>query len=391
MPEAGGAGRSNLGTMALEEGGRVDFARLRAARLGRCVSAMAEEGLDALVLGREANARYVSGARRLWNAGTRPFGPGCVVVADGGQVHLLSTWDDGVPRELPRQNLFGLSWNPANYARALAQIPGLAQARTIGVDGMSDSFSRMLAGIAPQARLVDGLGMLHRVRAAKLDDEVAAIATAVRLAEAALSHVVASLRPGMTEAQLQGAFERRMAELGSTVPGAEGAFCRTAAATGSPELNEGDLVAMSPSVLYAGYEGGLARTYPCPGRHPEDGVTPTRRQLHARWRRLWDALLSACRPGAKAAALLDAYRSTGEPLPRHPVAWGLGLGMEPPLVGANLPPDAGADQALVPGMVLSVGGSVSDGEEAYVARDTVLVSEDGPVLLSRHSHGPLAA
>ena len=60
------AGGGGLGTAALEEGGRVDFAALRAARRARLFEAMERAGLDACLFGREANARYVSGARRLW-------------------------------------------------------------------------------------------------------------------------------------------------------------------------------------------------------------------------------------------------------------------------------------------------------------------------------------
>ena len=48
----------NLGTLALEEGGRVDFARLRRQRLARTLEAMTRRDLDILILGREANARY---------------------------------------------------------------------------------------------------------------------------------------------------------------------------------------------------------------------------------------------------------------------------------------------------------------------------------------------
>ena len=36
----------NLGTLALEEGGRVDFARLRGERLERALAEMARRGLD---------------------------------------------------------------------------------------------------------------------------------------------------------------------------------------------------------------------------------------------------------------------------------------------------------------------------------------------------------
>ncbi len=64
----------------------------------RVLKAMAERGLDVLVLGRQDDADYASGMQRLWVAGTRPFGAGCVVVAATGRVHLLSSWDAGIPR-----------------------------------------------------------------------------------------------------------------------------------------------------------------------------------------------------------------------------------------------------------------------------------------------------
>ena len=57
--------------------------------------------IDVLIVGREGNARYVSGAPRLWTAGSRAFGPGCVLVRASGAVHLLSTWDEGDPGRHP--------------------------------------------------------------------------------------------------------------------------------------------------------------------------------------------------------------------------------------------------------------------------------------------------
>ena len=63
--------------------------------LERTLDAMADAGVDVLLLGREANARYVSGADRLSVAGSRAFAPGCVVVRDTAAVHLLTVTDDG--------------------------------------------------------------------------------------------------------------------------------------------------------------------------------------------------------------------------------------------------------------------------------------------------------
>src|SRR5947209_2459116 len=123
-----------VGTMASMEGGRVDFARMRQERRARLLEAMAAHDLDVLVLGRPASVVYASGARQLWTAGARPFGPACVMVRETGRVHLLSVFDEGVPPEVTHDELFGLSWNPANLVASLARIPGLRSARRVGTD-----------------------------------------------------------------------------------------------------------------------------------------------------------------------------------------------------------------------------------------------------------------
>ena len=82
--------------------------------LTRALDEMARQDVDVLVLGREGNARFVSGATRLWLAGTRPFAPGCVVVRETGAVHLMSVADFGVPDGIPPSRLYPMSWNPVN-------------------------------------------------------------------------------------------------------------------------------------------------------------------------------------------------------------------------------------------------------------------------------------
>src|SRR3954449_8048367 len=87
----------------------------RALRIGRRERAFAEmekHDLDVLVLGRQANVRYFSGAPQLWVAGTRPFGPICTVVRATREIYLNSTWDEGIPDDIPHDHLYGLAWNP---------------------------------------------------------------------------------------------------------------------------------------------------------------------------------------------------------------------------------------------------------------------------------------
>ena len=111
-------------------------------------------------------------------------------------------------------------------------------------------------------------------------------------------------------------------------------------------------------------------------------VSAEARQLYRRSNALYDSLIAACRPGSFTRALLAAYESAGEPIPPMPVAHGLGLGFDPPVVSEMLSAAAEHEQ-LEPGMVLAVTGYVwQRGIGAVCRQDTVLVADDGPEVLS---------
>jgi len=133
-----------------------DERTLRSGRRQRALEQMVAHDLDVLVLGRLANVRYVTGAPQLWVAGTRPFGPSCVLVRETGAIHLLSTWDEGVPEDIPHENLYGISWNPMNTVANLQRIEGTAGARRVGTDALSPVFAQLLPMVFPNAELVDG-------------------------------------------------------------------------------------------------------------------------------------------------------------------------------------------------------------------------------------------
>jgi Xaa-Pro dipeptidase len=372
----------------------VDAERLRRERFARCRAEMERAGADVLILGRESNVRYVTDARRLWLAGSRPFGPACVVVAKTDQVHLLANSDEGIPSVIPATNLYPLTWNPDVLAERLAAIPGLRDARTIGVDGWNAAAGRLLARVAPSARVVDGAAVLEAARRTKTRDEVACVRAAAAVADAGLAAVIAALEPGRTEAQLRGFFAERTASLGATIPSLEGFFRATgrfdaARAAGMPPLplDDGALVILCCGVLVAGYDGTVARTWTCGGAVVEERRT---RALSRRGRALRDRLIEACRPEASVTDLLAAYERSGEPWPPFPIAQGSGLGPEPPALGADhvCSPDA----RLEPGGVLALRAYVHDPEAgALLLQDLVLVTEGECEVLTRHPYGPLIA
>ena len=193
----------NPGTMAQESGGTIDFERMRRDRRDRCLAEMERHQLDALIIGRDGNGRYISGARRLWMGGGHGFGPSCVLLRNG-EIHLLSTWDDGIPPEIPVDHLYALSFNPMVYGEKLKQIASVANAQRIGVDAMSPLFEGLIKAAAPRAALVDGEAAMRAARRIKTADEIGCIRTACAIAESALSASIDALRPGIREARTAG-------------------------------------------------------------------------------------------------------------------------------------------------------------------------------------------
>jgi len=393
-------GTPNLGTGVLEHRDRIDFGALRRARQQRVLAAMADHGLDACLFGREANARYVSGVRRLWTAQTRPFVPACAVVprpagAPSAHVELLSfsaSYED-IPDEVGPDHFFPVTWNPAKMMARLEQIPGFLDARRVGFDGLSPLFEGLLRSLLPTAEFVGVEDLMLRARRRKLPAEVVCLRTAAAVAEAALYAAASEVRPGVTERHLQGVFLERMCMLGTSQFAQQGTF--TVVDPGAPlrritsgrTLDEGSMVALAGGVLWAGYEGSLARTWWC-GRH--GGPTTEQRDLFSRWRDLTAAVREQCRPGRTGADLRAAYERSGEAAPTMSIAYAVGLGHEAPLAGPGMSPALERAQVLEPDMVVAVRAFVSGGGGGFFGEDMLLVTEAGAEPLTTLGHGPLA-
>ena len=359
----------------------ADDLALRTGRRERAIAQMAAHDLDVLVLGRQANIRYVTGAPQLWVAGTRPFAPICVVVRATGDIHLNSTWDEGIPEEIGHDHLYGLAWNPMTIIEVLKGIEGAADAKRVGTDALSPSFAQLLPIAFPNAELVDAEVAMKAARRTKTPDEIRVLRGALGVAEHGLAAAVSELAVGTTEQALNGVLMEAMTAGGySTSATQDGAWIT------SPEhawrvgrrdhrIAEGDLVAFAAGALADGYVGEVGRTWPV-------GDVPGADALFGRSNELWERLIDACRPGASAADLLTAYEAAGEALPPIPVAHGLGLGFDPPVISADLPRTS-ADERLDPGTVLAVTAYVwQPGVGAVFHRDAVLIGDDGPEVLT---------
>jgi Xaa-Pro dipeptidase len=192
-----------------------------------------------------------------------------------------------------------------------------------------------------------------------------------------------ALTPGITERELLGVYDERIASLGSPMPPSESVCFATPSsgpvefrhmASGRP-IGDGELVVLAPGALYAGYEAGLART-----RVAGKVSTPVS-DLASRCARGMDSLIAACRPGNTGADIYRAWENAGNPESVVPLAHGLGLGAEPPLIGLG----RGSSATIAEGMVLSVQSWVSEeGVGGCLERATVHIQSSGPSKLTRY-------
>jgi Xaa-Pro aminopeptidase len=329
-----------------------------AEHLGRTLSAMADADIDALILGRAGNARYVSGAEVLSLTGTRPFAPGCVVVRSTGKVHLLSITDSGIPPSIEHDQLYPLTWNPMNLAGSVAAIPGLADATKVGVDGMTPLMEQLLGAVLPSANFVDGESLLRAVRRPKSSADVDGIRRAVTVTEQCVAAAVAAIRPRVTERELLGTFEATMGGLGTTTPAFEASVCVAGTAprwiVSDRALRTGDLVNVRGGVLVDGWMGVLARTRGCGGATGPQAAAGERAAAA-----LGDAV-AACVAGTVVGALRARAAVTAVD--------GVGLGHE----------ELADDDVLAPSDVVSVEVFV----DQVLLGDVVHVTDRGPELLT---------
>ncbi|MDH4170769.1 MAG: M24 family metallopeptidase [Acidimicrobiia bacterium] len=344
---------------------RDRFARTRAA--ARAID------LDILILGRRDDVRYLTGSEQLWTAGTRPFGAVATLVVGSGDLYVLSTWEEGVSELVPFENLHGISWNAATVAGRLGAVPGLAQARRIGVDGLSPGFGQLLAMLAPDAEVVAADHCLDGARRVKLPAEVAAIRHGIGVAQVAMEAARLALSGGVSENHVAGTAVAAASRHGRLQP----ADVPTVRATSSREFEQpkgstdtaihaGSLVRIDLSFLVEGYEGGLGRTVAV------DLAGPTLNSERDRLDEAQCTLVARCRAGATGAEVAAGA-------PEHWLVRGSGMGFELPVIDAR----TGHEALLEAGMVLSVESAIFlESFGTLSRRDMVLVGDGEPEVLT---------
>lgn len=137
--------------------------------------------------------------------------------------------------------------------------------------------------------------------------------------------------------------------------------------------------------MYSGYAADVGRTWHVGPLAPSG----RQKELFARWRQVRDSMIAECRPGRTIDDLRTAFEKY-ESLTQFPIAHGLGLGYEPPIVG-GIGPNFAPQSELSAGMVIVIQPYVwKEGVGGILGKETVLINGSGHEVLTRFPYGVLA-
>jgi Xaa-Pro aminopeptidase len=350
-------------------------------RQGPLESILEQTGLDALLITRDANQRYLEGYT----------GSECYLLAarHGRWLVADSRYTEQAAQECRTAKVVQHRDPAPPYAEVIAGLARERGLRRIGFEKAVLTFAQYEAILGELAKApgVDFLpteGLVERLRMAKRPEEVERIRTACRIADRALEGTLASIGEGMSELELARTLEAQLAK-----EGGDGTAFSTIAAfgprasqphaipDGKVKLQRGDLILLDFGALHQGYRSDITRTLvlgPASDRQKSAYTAVLDSQLKG---------IAAVQPGASGkepdAASREYLVSAGFPEFGYGVGHGVGLEVhELPFMSRK------CDLTLATGMVVTVEpGVYLPGWGGIRIEDTVLVSEAGPECLTR--------
>jgi Xaa-Pro aminopeptidase len=339
-----------------------------AYRRSRLHDRLEELGLDAVLVTRQVNVRYLTGF-----TGSN----GQLLAVPGGGVFLTdSRYEEQSRREVP--DLRRVTY-PQKLAAALAEAAADEGVRRVGFEaaGMTYRSWRELADL-DEIDLEPLEDEVERLRWAKDPQEVDLLERAQEVTDAAFDRVIGKLAEGVTERQVAFELDLAMREIGAERVGFDTivAFGENAAEPhhGPSErvLRRGDMVKMDFGCVFDGYHSDMTRTVAF--GEPEARL----REIHALVLRAQLAGIDAVRSGITGQEADRAARSVIEDAglgDRFGHSLGHGVGLE---IHEGPTLRSGSDDVLPEGAVVTVEpGVYLPGLGGVRIEDAVVVGTDG--------------
>jgi len=358
----------------------------RQTRIGRLQRAMAERGVGAMIIEPGSSLDYFTGVQ--WRRSERTTA--AVIPVRGEIVIVTPAFEEPSVRETLAVGGDVRAWD--EHESPFARIVGALRDRSVMSGPIAfEATTRLfivdgVRAAGPAYSVVSGDGIVKSIRLIKSPAELALMQTANDVTLAALRHVHANVRPGMSPGQIGALMNAATVSLGGAP---EFALVLINEASAYPHgshkpqtLREGSVILMDVGCTVHGYQSDISRTW-------------VMGEPNAKQRKVWNTVkrgqeiaLSVARPGSPVGAIDDAVRAyyekegwgPGYHLPglSHRTGHGIGLdGHEPPYLvhGDTTPLAAGMCFSDEPGIYIP-------GEFGIRLEDCWRMTETGPKLFT---------
>ncbi len=382
---------------------RIDFDRLRRHRVEAVQRGLRASDLDALLLWKDENVRYLTSLRAQQIAGKMSSLNGVLITRDAGPVLLCSGGEIDKART-------GMSWLVAahpipimeqrelveGFVKAtlapLVNELGVASGR-IGLDQVNYSLVESIAMHLPDLQPADGDQLMQQVRLIKTPDEVQVIEEACAIGDSVTKRALDETRAGRRENEIAGDAMQTLFYLGGEMAHVITPYVATGEHMSPPHrictdkiVRNGDFCFIDIGAMWNGYFADIGRTT-IVGK-----PSAIQRRIYTAVYEGLMAGIDQVRPGRTTQDVADAViakvgdHGFGDHLFSLFIGHGIGMGAnEPPYIGETLPGSGVAE--LKEGMVFAIEPLVwlpeVKGGGGVRIEDMVLVTDNDPRILSR--------
>ena len=391
-------------TMAVDWEQRIDFARLRTARLDRARASLRDSDLGAVLLFDQNNIRYVTSTHiGEW---ARDKSARCVLLPREGDPVL---WDFG---SAAKHHRLYAPWLPeSSWQAGVTSMRGAMPEETGVPDALAVRIRRELEerGLAAEPLGLDLVDMetlyslqrqgietgnaqpvMMRARAIKTADEIALLEHAARMVDAVYEEIYRTLRPGLREHEIVAQAQHTLFDLGSeqveAINAVSGDRCNPHPHVFSDRLlAPGDQAFFDVIHSFMGYRTCYYRTFNV------GGVTQSQIDAYTQCREWLDSAIELVRPGATTDQIAGVWPTAQElGFPDEQSCFGLqfghGLGVglyEAPMISRvhSLDHPIAIEEGMV--FALETYCPASDGESAARIEEEVVVTAGGCRIITK--------
>jgi Xaa-Pro aminopeptidase len=382
---------------------RVDLNALRQKRVAKADEQRRKAGLDALLVWKDENCRYLTDLRPQLIAGKTTALNGALLIEGKAPILFCSGGErDRVDRTMPwvkEVHTIPIIEEKALVEGLVTNILGpvlreydLTDAK-LGLDEINMVFHKALTSHFAKLKVEDGDTPMQQARMIKLDEEIVLLEEATAIADAVCATATAMVADGVRECEVAGEAMRTLFRLGGEYAHVMTPFVASGEHMAPPHricsdklIRHGDVVFIDIGAAWGGYFGDMARTVIC-GKASDE-----QKKIYTAVYEGLKAGIAEMHPGRtnKDAAdavikAADKYGLGGRFLSLF-IGHGVGIGAnEPPYIGETLP--GAPTYVFRPGMVFAVEPLIwvegVRGGGGVRLEEMVLITENGPHVMSR--------